>query len=291
MSYLAQLIVLFGIYAVAVVSLDLLVTHMGLISLSHLSLMLVGSYVYAALRLDLHVGSGVALLAVIGIGTAAGWTLGIVTRGLRGHRFVLATFAVHLLIVSLAQAATSITGGPAGRVRIPPIIEGGGQFSGACISALAALLIGVLVAKIALSPLGRLAHVFRENQALLRITGFDPEAVRLRACVVAGIGAALAGALYAAHVHYIDPLTFSLRDSVLLVAAIVIGGMGSPIGNALGVLCLVLLPESLRSLGLPSSVAAEVRQILFSGALLLAILYRPKGFFGDPALARRVLLR
>ncbi len=99
-------------------------------------------------------------------------------------------------------------------------------------------------------------------------------------------GAATAGSLYAHYLTYIDPRSFTVTESILVISMVIIGGAGSPWGPLVGAVTLVSLPEALRFVGLPDSVAANVRQILYGSLLVLIMMLRPQGLVGRYAFRR-----
>jgi branched-chain amino acid transport system permease protein len=92
--------------------------------------------------------------------------------------------------------------------------------------------------------------------------------------------AALAGSLYAHYVTYIDPTSFTVMESILVISMVIIDGTGSLWGPMIGAIVLVMLPEALRFLGLPSSVAANLRQIVYGVLLVVMMMIRPGGLMG-----------
>jgi branched-chain amino acid transport system permease protein len=93
----------------------------------------------------------------------------------------------------------------------------------------------------------------------------------------------MAGAVYAHYVSFIDPTSFTVMESIFVLSIVIIGGAGSLRGPVVGAVVLVSLPELLRFLGLPSSVAANVRQILYGGLLIAFMVWRPQGILGEYA--------
>jgi branched-chain amino acid transport system permease protein len=92
--------------------------------------------------------------------------------------------------------------------------------------------------------------------------------------------AALAGSLYAHYTTFIDPSSFTLSDSILVISMVILGGAGSFWGPLVGAVIVVAFPEALRFAGFPTSVAASLRQIAFGAALVLVALFRPRGLVG-----------
>ena len=91
----------------------------------------------------------------------------------------------------------------------------------------------------------------------------------------------LAGLIYASYVSYIDPTSFTLDESIFIVSALFIGGTGNVKGPVTGALFVILLPEILRFVGMPDTVAANMRQIIYGLALVLVMYFRPQGISGE----------
>lgn len=91
----------------------------------------------------------------------------------------------------------------------------------------------------------------------------------------------LAGLMYASYVSYIDPTSFTLDESIFIVSALFIGGTGNVKGPVTGALFVILLPEILRFVGMPDTVAANMRQIIYGLALMLVMYFRPQGISGE----------
>jgi branched-chain amino acid transport system permease protein len=103
---------------------------------------------------------------------------------------------------------------------------------------------------------------------------------KVTAFAVSAVLAALAGSLYAHYVTYIDPTSFTVMESLLVISMVIIDGTGSLWGPMIGAIVLVMLPEALRFLGLPSSVAANLRQIVYGVLLVVMMMIRPGGLMG-----------
>lgn len=92
--------------------------------------------------------------------------------------------------------------------------------------------------------------------------------------------AASAGSLYAHYISYIDPTSFTVMESILVLSMVIIGGAGSLWGPFVGASVLVILPEALRFMGLPTALAANARQIIYGSLLVIMMLFRPRGLVG-----------
>jgi branched-chain amino acid transport system permease protein len=103
---------------------------------------------------------------------------------------------------------------------------------------------------------------------------------KVTAFMVSAALAALAGSLYAHYLTYIEPSAFSVMESILVVSMVIIGGSGSRWGALVGAAVMVILPEALRFVGVPTSSAANVRQICYGMSLIAILVIRPRGLMG-----------
>ena len=130
------------------------------------------------------------------------------------------------------------------------------------------------------SPYGRLLKAIRTDGTIVESFGRNTAGVKIWAFALSSAIAGLAGALYASYVGYIDPTSFPLRESIFILCALFIGGIGNIEGPICGAAFVILLPEVLRWVGLPESMAAEIRQIIYGFALVLIMIFHPQGIKG-----------
>lgn len=285
MDYLVHILTLICIYAVLAVSLNLIAGCTGLLSVAHAALFGVGAYIAALAAVHLHVGFAVAVIcAVAGAGIIS---LIVALPSLRVHDdyFVLATFCFQVVFFHVTNNWIGLTGGPMGIPGIPePKVLGVVLSSNTGFLTLAlglALLTYALACRLASSPFGRVLKAIREDEIFAQALGKNITAFKLQVFVIGGILAAAAGTLYAYYVTFIDPTSFTVQESILILAMVIVGGSGSVAGSVVGAFVLVSLPEVLRFLGLPSSIAANIRQITYGGLLVLCMLFRPQGIMGE----------
>ena len=283
-DYLCHIGIIVCIYSILSMSLDLLVGHTGLMSVAHAAFYGIGAYVSALVSLRVGFSFPVALI-ISTVGTAAASIfVALVSARLRGDRFVLATLSIQMIVLALFNNLVGATGGPFGLSSIPRPIVLGRSISSSCeflvlALALAGLAFGV-ARRIIASSLGRVLRGVRDDETFIQALGKDVVRAKLIAVGISAALASWAGALYAHYVTYIDPTSFTVMESVLVLSMVIIGGAGSSFGPLVGALFLVLLPEGLRFLGLPNAVAANVRQVLYGLLLVGVLMLRPRGFFG-----------
>ncbi|HDD64796.1 MAG TPA: branched-chain amino acid ABC transporter permease, partial [Firmicutes bacterium] len=143
------------------------------------------------------------------------------------------------------------------------------------------LLVFLFFRRLYNSPFGRVLKAIREDEIVASALGKDIPAIKIWAFVISAGIAAISGALYAGYVTYIDPTSFTLDESIFIISVVIIGGTGNLKGPLVGTLFMIILPEILRFLGLPDTVAPNVRQIIFGLALIILMKYRPQGIAGE----------
>lgn len=142
------------------------------------------------------------------------------------------------------------------------------------------VVVYLLLTRILHSPFGLVMGAMRDDEVGARVLGKNTAHIQRVALVLSGMIAGIAGALYAHYIGFIDPSSFYLGDLVIVVSAVILGGVGSLSGSVVGVAIYFLIPEALRFVDLPAETVGAVRQILFTTLLLLIILVRPKGILG-----------
>ena len=143
--------------------------------------------------------------------------------------------------------------------------------------ALVTLAIFVLVR----TSFGRNLKAIRDNEVAAASFGKNAVAIKTIAVAISSALCAVAGVLYAFHVSFVNPESFTVDQSVLIMAMIIIGGTGTVFGPILGALIIHLLPAGLTYLTfLPSRELASLQQIIYGAAMVLLMIYRPSGLIG-----------
>ena len=121
----------------------------------------------------------------------------------------------------------------------------------------------------------------REGESFPQSLGKNTFRVKVGVFGVSSALTAIAGSLYAHYASYIDPTSFTIRESVLILTMVILGGAGSVWGPVCGAIVLILLPEVLRFVGLPGTATASLRQVIYGGLLVAMMLVRPTGLVGS----------
>lgn len=284
MEYILHILILIGIYVILAESLNLIVGYTGLLSIAHAAFYGVGAYVAAIMALKVGSPFLLNIICAVVISGLLGGLVGIPSLRIKDHYFVIATFAFQIIAFNIFSNWVSFTGGPMGLPGIPqPSIFG--WVVSSHIEFL--LLVGIFAAlafwlchRIIRSPFGRVLMAIREDEVFASSVGKNVAVYKVTVFAIGSGMAAIAGALYAHYISFIDPTSFTVMESIFIISIVIIGGAGSLSGPVVGAVVLVMLPEILRFVGLPSSVAANVRQILYGGLLVAFMMWRPQGLVG-----------
>jgi len=285
MEYLLHILILIGIYVMLSVALDLIVGYAGLLSIAHAAFYGIGAYAAALLALNVHSPFLANLACAIILSGILGALVGIPSLRIRDDYFVIATFAFQVITFSVLNNWVSLTSGPMGLPGIPqPVIFGWTVSSHPEFL----LLIGVFCAivfwtkyKIVRAPFGRVLKSIREDEVFASSAAKSVAKHKVLVFIIGAGMASVAGVMYAHYITFIDPTSFTVMESIFIISIVIIGGAGSLWGPVVGAIVLVTLPEALRFVGMPSSVAANVRQILYGGALVACMMWRPQGIMGE----------
>lgn len=294
MTYALHLVIYLCVYAMLAFSLNLVVGYCGRFTLAHGAYFAVGAYTFALGSLLLHWAALPALGLALLVGLALSVALSFAAPRMRDDFFVIESLAVQVLLFSILNNWTSagerlgtwknMTNGPMGIGRIPsPKILGVtvGSLSGiTCLAVVVTALSSVLIWRLVSSPWGRLLVAIRDDHVAVRGLGKNPFVVESEAFGIACAIAALAGAVYAIYVGYIDPTIGSLDQSILMLSMVIVGGVGNFIGPAIGAVLLVLIPEVLSIMRIPGPVAANLRLAIYGLLLVLMVHFRPEGVAG-----------
>jgi len=287
-GYFAHVLILIAIYIILAVSLNLALGYTGLLNLGHVAFFGIGAYT-STLLTNTGVPFVISFIIAGLFASVFGYLLVLATRRLKGDYLALATLGFTFVIYSLMINWTGLTRGPLGIPGIPKP-----SFFGFTISSTFAYLIfaGVIcivsvfiIYRIAGSAFGRLLEATRDDEIGLRVLGKDTFKLKYKAMMISAFFAGIAGSLFAHYITFIDPNSFVLSEIILIFTIVIVGGIASIKGSIVSTFVILLIPELLRFLALPSSVLGPARQIIYALILLGILLFRPRGLFGRIDLA------
>ncbi|MBA7647013.1 hypothetical protein ES703_54782 [subsurface metagenome] len=284
MEYLLHVFVICGIYSILTLSLNLVVGYTGLVSLGHAAFFSIGAYISALLALNLGISPWIGLIAGACGAAVFGVVIGMPSLRLKGDYLALATFGAGMIVYSISKNWVSLTRGPMGLPGIPGFSVFGFSLDSTWLY-LILVIVFTLVTVFVLQRLvsgayGRVLRSIREDEIASETLGKYVAKYKLQVFVVGAFFAGIAGSLYAHYITFIDPSSFTVMESITILLMVIFGGMGSIKGSLVGAIMLVMFPEMLRFLGMPSSVAAPMRQMIYGLLLVVFMIKRPQGLLG-----------
>jgi len=284
MEYLAHIIIIAGIYTILSLSLNLIVGYTGLAALGHIAFAAVGAYTSSLLALNLGISPWIGLIIGAIFASVLGAIVSFPSLRLKGDYLAIATFGLGVIVYSFAKNWVGLTRGPMGLPGIPAFKIFGYEINNVWAYLVLVLIFVVVtyvvIRNITKSPFGRILTAVREDEIAAEAMGKNVNKYKLIVFVVGAFFAGIAGSLYAHYITFIDPSSFTIMESITVLLMVVFGGMGSLTGSFIGASLLVILPELLRFLGMPSSVAAPLRQMIYGLLLIVLMIWRPQGLIG-----------
>lgn len=299
-TYLLDVVARAAMLGILTLGLNLAFGYTGIINLAHVAFAGVGAYAYVIAVRQFQVPVLIAVLIALGITAALAATVSLLFRHISSDQLALVTLALALVIFvillswrdifgaaplqaiiparwhNLTRGALGLSG-----IRRPAHISNIFWFSSFCLCSLAGCyLVGRFLTR---SPFGRVMAAVRDDEIAARTLGKRSFRVKMIVLIISGMLAAVGGILMALYAQFIDPTSFHLNDLVLVLTALIIGGLGSLNGSIAGAAIVVAVTESLKFVPpaiLPPLVFGPLRVVLYAGVLLAILLVRPKGLLG-----------
>lgn len=275
MDYLLHLIIFICIYTILSQSLSLVAGYSGQISLAHAGFYGIGAYSAALLAVNFGTPAILNMLIALLISGIVAYVVAKVAVKTVDDYYVVITLGIQVVIYSIMNNWQSVTNGPLGISGIPTFSFFGIPLESKWAFLSAALIITGFVwyvlHNITKSPFGRVLRALSEDEIYTDSLGKNVGNAKVVSFVISGMLASLGGVLYAYYISYIDPTTFTLDESIFILSIVIIGGMRNLLGVFFASVFLVLLPEVLRFVGMPSSIAANMRQIIYGIAIILVV--------------------
>jgi branched-chain amino acid transport system permease protein len=310
-------------YILLALGLNIVVGYAGLLDLGYVAFYAVGAYLFALLASPhlsnnlpavaamfphgLHLSVWAAIPLGAGVAALAGVLLGTPTLKLRGDYLAIVTLGFGEIIrvfMSNLEAPINITNGPKGIDSIDPFTIFGvslgepWHIAGMVLPSVTLhyyLFLGIVVLAVIVSlrlensRLGRAWMAIREDEIAAKAMGLNTRNLKLLAFGLGATFGGVAGVLFASFQAFVSPESFSLQESVMVVAMVVLGGSGHVPGVILGAILLSALPEVLRHVASPLQAMtggrldpAILRQLLVAVAMIGIMLLRPRGLWPAP---------
>ena len=275
--YILHVLVFTLLYGALALSYDLVVGHVGSLSLAHPAFFGVGAYGAALLATEARWPFSAALAAGVVLAGLAALVVGVPMFRLTEHSFAMGTLGLALVAQIVATNWVDFTRGPLCVTGIPKPQVGDVRVAtlpGFYWMGLATLaLVAVLYHGLTTFRLGRAFHAVRDNETLAASAAIDPLRYRMLAFTIAGALAGGVGALYVSYVGVLCPGELSVGLSVNLLVMLFLGGVGSLRGVLVGAAAFTALPEVLR-------MAPTWRMVIYGLLLLVIVIRVPDGLEG-----------
>lgn len=288
------------LYVMLSLGLNIVVGFAGLLDLGYIAFYAVGAYTWALLaspHFGLHLPFWAILPIALAVACLFGVLLGAPTLKLRGDYLAIVTLGFGEMIRLLLINLNTLTGGPDGISGIPkPSVfglemtrraseEGATTFHDFfgltfqnqhmviylyMMALLLALITLFVSTRLIRMPVGRAWEALREDEIACRSLGLNPTRIKLSAFTLGATFAGFGGAFFAARQGMVNPESFTFIESALILAIVVLGGMGSQVGVILAAVLLTVLPELAREF-------AEYRMLMFGLVMVLMMMWRPQG--------------
>lgn len=275
MEYLLHLLILICIYTILSQSLSLVAGYSGQISLAHAGFYGIGAYSAALMAVNFGTPPLLNILVALFVSGLIAYIVAKVAVKTVDDYYVVITLGIQVVIFSIMNNWQSVTNGPLGISGIPTITFFGipleSKWAFLSLSVVLTALVWFILHNITKSPFGRVLRALSEDEVYTDSLGKNVGQAKVVSFVISGMLASIAGVLYAYYISYIDPTSFTLDESIFILSIVIIGGMRNLKGVFLAAVFLVLLPEALRFVGMPSSIAANMRQIIYGIALIIVV--------------------
>lgn len=286
MEFLLTYVILAQIYSIIAVSTNLMVGIIGIFSISQAAIMGVGAYTVALMTLSQAAPFPVAIAVAMLLCALLNILLALPSLRVAGDYFVVTSFGCQLVATAVFINWAELTGGTGGipGIRRPQLfgreIASSGEFLALSSLILAAAALGFWL--LMRSPFGRTIHAIRQDELGVLAAGKPVLGAKVTVSAISGVYAGLAGGMYAVYLSFIDPTSFDIHASILILAMLVVGGARTLTGSILGPFVLLALPQALALVDVPSTVAGSLRQLLYGILLVAFMMFRPRGIAGKP---------
>ena len=259
-------IILIGINIILAAGLNLINGYTGQFSLGHAGFMAVGAYVSAIVTMKLGLPFIVAIMAGACAAGLLGLLIGLPTLRLSGDYLAIATLGLGE-IIRITILNINYIGGASGFMGIP-------RYTNFAWVLYVCLFVLFFIKNFINSSHGRACIYIRENEVAAEAMGIDTTKYKVLAFTLGAAFAGVAGALFAHYFYVIHPASFTFISSFNYLTMVVLGGLGSITGSIAGAVILTFISAALASW-------PEWRMIIYSVMLIILMLYRPQGLFGN----------
>ena len=277
MDYIYSVVILISLFVVLATSFNLVIGYGGLISIAHPIFYGLGAYTSALLARDAGLPVPLAMLAGAALATAMSVVLSLPALRISGDYLLIASIGFQLGMIELIKNLR-FTGGASGISNIPAfLVPSYGRLAYVVLVICVAAAVVLLVRWIARSDYGRAICAMRDDEAAFAALGRDAKWMKISIFALGSGIAGFAGALYAHYFRFVTVEQFEILMSSTILTMVVVGGLRSPWGPAVGAVLLQILPQAITFLNLPPVLLGPLQGLLFTGLVLVFMFVRPGG--------------
>lgn len=268
-------------YVMLALGLNIVVGLGGILHLGHAAFFAIGAYTYALL--NIHWGLNFWLALPIGgiVALIFSLLLSVTILRLSGDYLAIITLAFSEIVRIVLENWSDLSNGPAGIANIPrPALPGLNlnliqttQLTYYIMVGLTLLTI-IITRRLNNSRLGRALIAMREDDIACQAMGINTRGMKILAFALGSFLAGVAGVMFAARTTFINPASFRVWESVIILCIVILGGRGSILGVTVGAFIIILLPEYLRAF-------AQYRMLIFGALLVVMMIFKPEGIIPE----------
>lgn len=281
MDYILSVLVLILIYVILATSLDIVFSNAGIFSVCHAAFFGIGALIYAIFSKIGHVNYFVILIIATVVTSIVAALIAMSTLRIKGDYFIIASFGFQMIAYDIFYNWVRFTSGASVIYAIPkPTIFGITFDSITKYLILTAILTVICVAicwRLSHSPFGTLLRAIKSDDIAVQASGRSPLAYKIKALVISGVLATIAGVLYSGYLMIFVPGAFDVDLSISIVAMVIVGGSGNVWGACLGAIVLEILPQLISFLNLPSNILGPLQRLFYGILLIIFMRLRPEG--------------
>ena len=281
MEYILHLVILICFYTILAQSLNLNAGFTGLMSLAQAGFYGIGAYTSAILSVQFSLPFWLNVPIAMLLCFCISYLVSLIALRTVDDYFIICTLGIQVLIFSIMNNWMAVTKGPLGIPGIPAISLFGYELSSKIsflfLSVVLMSLFWFVLHNLTNSGFGKSLKAISEDEIYTQSIGKNVNQLKVISFTISAVIATVPGALYAHYISYIDPTSFTINESIFILSIVIIGGMGNLKGSFYASVFMILLPEILRFIGLPSSASANIRQIIYGVILVLVMMNGGKG--------------
>jgi branched-chain amino acid transport system permease protein len=276
MEYIVSLLVLIGLYVILSSSFNLIIGFGGLISIAHPIFYALGAYTVGVLSVQFDLNPIVSVAAGGLVALLASFMLSLPSLRISGDYLLITSIGFQLGLIEVIKNLDFL-GGAGGLSGIPNVVKDHRSVTFAVISLGLALATVLFIRRLVRGPYGRAIQAMRDDELAFSALGRNTMNIKMTIFALGSGMAGVAGGIYGYYYQYITPDQFQILQSAMILTMVVVGGMGSVWGPVVGAVLLIVLPEAITFLNLPSEVMGPLQGVIFTLLVIVFLFLRPQG--------------